>query len=70
MDQDQPIKTFDGELYNKEKAVQFNREMLQKRSIQGKLLYRDDCMELVETCPMLLGETPPKFQLEKAWCCS
>ena len=65
MDKDLPIKTLNGKLYNKEEAIQFYKDLLQKRSRKGKYLVRDDYKELVETSMMLLGETPENFSWKK-----
>ena len=65
MDKDLPIKTVNGKFYNKEEAIQFYKDLLQKRSRKGKYLVRDDYKELVETSMMLLGETPENFSWKK-----
>ena len=46
VDQSKSIKTLDGDLYNKEEAVQFYKKVLLKRYKQSKFS---------------LGETPPNF---------
>ena len=60
-----PFKTLNGKLYNKEEAIQFYKDLLQKRSRKGKYLVRDDYKELVETSMMLLGEIPGNFSWKK-----
>ena len=65
IDQDKSIKTLEGDLYNKEVALHYYREVLQKRSRQGKFYLRDDYKELVETSMVLLGEAPPNFSWKK-----
>ena len=65
MDRDVPIKTLNGKLYYKEEAIQFYKDLLQKRSRKGKYLVRDDYKELVETSMMLLGETPENVSWKK-----
>ena len=65
IDQEKSIKTLQGRLINKEEAVQFYKEVLQKRTRQGHHYIRDDYKELVETSMVLLGETPLNFTWKK-----
>ena len=65
IDQGMSIKTLQGKLINKEEAVQFYKEVLQKRTRQGNHYIRDDYKELVETSMVLLGSTPPNFTWKK-----
>ena len=65
MDQGKTIMTLDGDLYNKEVALQYYREVLLKKTKKGKFTLRDDYKELVETSMVLLGEVPPSFSWKK-----
>ena len=65
VDQEQTIRTLEGQLFNKEEALKFYKMVLQKRTVQGKFYIRDDYKELVETSMVLLGDTPPNFSWKK-----
>ena len=65
MDKSKSIKILEGDLYNKEVALYYYREVLKKKTRQGKWTLRDDYKELVETSMVLLGEVPPSFSWKK-----
>ena len=65
IDKSKSIKILEGDLYNKEVALQYYREVLKKQTRQGKWTLRDDYRELVETSMVILGETPPSFSWKK-----
>ena len=46
-------------------ALYYYREVLKKKTRQGKWTLRDDYKELVETSMVLLGEVPPSFSWKK-----
>ena len=65
IDKSAPIKTLEGDLFNKEVAIEFYKEVLKKQKRNGKLALRDDYRELVETSMVLLGEVPSPFSWKK-----
>lgn len=65
IDKSKSIQTLKGDLYNKEVALNFYKEVLQKKTKQGKWTLRDDYKELVETSMAVLGEVPPSFSWKK-----
>ena len=54
-----PVTVLDGDLFNKQEALEFYREILSRRNKRNELTVRDDYRELVELGMLLLGEDPP-----------
>ena len=59
IDRTQPITVLTGDLFNKQEALEFYREVLSRRNKRNELTVRDDYRELVELGMLLLGEIPP-----------
>ena len=57
-----PITVLDGDIFNREAALKFYREVLTKKNRRNKLIVQDDYREAVETSMILLGEDPVSGQ--------
>ena len=69
IDKDKPTMKLSGDLFNKDEAVQFYREILSKKNKRNELILRDDYRELVEVSLSVLGGVSPDFTWKKPGPC-
>ena len=53
------INTLEGDIFMKEQALTFYKDVLNKKNKKNECLLRDDYRELVETAMAILGNTSP-----------
>ena len=59
IDTNLPVTVLDGDIYNKQEALVFYRDILSRRNRRNEYTIRDDYRELVELGMLLLGEQVP-----------